>query len=56
MGVTIESKNYSLDLGYGGFLNLRKKGCRTYFDRYRRALQKARNRNVSFRKRSRFFF
>lgn len=25
MGVTIESKNYSLDFGYGGFFNIRKK-------------------------------
>ena len=25
MGVTIESKNYSMDMGYGGFANLRKK-------------------------------
>lgn len=25
MGVTVESKNYSLDFGYGGFCNIRKK-------------------------------
>ena len=25
MGVTIESKNYSIDMGYGGFINLRTK-------------------------------
>lgn len=25
MGVTVSSENYSIDLGYGGFMNLRKK-------------------------------
>lgn len=25
MGVTVSSENYSIDLGYGGFMNIRKK-------------------------------
>lgn len=56
MGVTIESKNYSLDLGYGGFSCLREKVAElTSEDVYEHYKKLLKGMFLSGEKRERFF-